>query len=284
LYFAPDVHSLDDRPSHRNNEALYLALFADATDELRLGEATTRYLVSHEAPRLIRAFAPNAFIVAMLRNPVEMLHALHNERVSQLHEPLTDFAAALAADDDRRTGRRLVRPDLQPLSSIYLEYALYAEQLERWLGAIDRRRIHVIVFEDFVADTARSFREVLEFLEVDSDYRPAAFAAYNESHRQHRLVRRVLDSRPGTWLTHDLLTRVIGGNARARLAMRFRQSRLNRRPAPRAEMPAQVRRDLEAALRPDVARLSELLGRDMVELWFGARRVGDTGGQRGGGN
>lgn len=258
LYFAPDVRPNNERsPAHRANEDAYLALFSDATTEVRLGEATTRYLVSHAAPGLIRAFQPEAFIVVMLRNPVEMLHALHNERVAQGHEPIATFGAALAADAAR------------PLAATYLEHGRYAEQLERWLAVFGRERIHVVVFDDFAADTAGAFKAVLEFLEVDPDYRPDSFAPRNVSHRPRRLVRNVVESRPGVWLTNDVLTRLVGANTRARLALRFRQSRLNRRSAPRAEMPAQVRRELEEALRLDVERLSTLLERDLTRLWFG---------------
>ena len=270
LYFCPDVSSVEERPTHRNDLATYLALFSDATDEVRLGEASTRYLVSREAPELIRAFQPDAYIVALLRNPVEMLHALHNERVSQGHEPITDFAAALAADAERRDGVP-GRPEAPPLVWLYLDYARYGEQLERWYGAFGRARVHVVVFDDFAADTPAAFRRVLEFLEVEPGYRPESFAPRNVSHRQRPLVRRLVDSRAGTWLSTDLLNRLIGANTRARLALRFRHSRLNRRLAPRPEVAASVQRQIEDALRADVQHLGELLGRDMVALWFSAR-------------
>ncbi|MEP7157913.1 MAG: sulfotransferase [Chloroflexota bacterium] len=269
LFFCTDARAVENQPTHRNDEAAYLALFADATHQLRLGEASTRYLVSRDAPELIRAFQPGAYIVAMLRNPVEMLHALHNERVSQGHEPITDFAAALAADGERRDGVP-GRPEAPPLVWLYLEYARYGEQLERWYGAFGRDRVHVVVFDDFAADTPGAFRRVLDFLEIDPGYQPASFAPRNVSHRQRPLVRKLVDSRAGTWLSTDLLGRVIGANARSRLALRFRHSRLNRRMAPRPEVPAPIQRQIEEALHDDVAHLSELLGRDMVKLWFGA--------------
>jgi hypothetical protein len=219
---------------------------------------------------LIRAFQSDAYVVALLRNPVQMLHALHNERVSQGHETITDFAAALAADDERRDGVP-GRPDAPPLVWLYLDFARYGEQLDRWYASFGRDRVHVVVFDDFAADTPGAFRRVLEFLAVDPGYQPASFAPRNVSHRQRPLVRRLVDSRPGTWLSTDLLDRAIGANARARLALRFRHSRLNRRLAPRPEVPATVQRQIEDALRGDVERLSDLLGRDMVDLWFGKR-------------
>lgn len=270
LYFCPDVRSGGHRRrfEYPRDEAAYLALYSEAHEEKRLGEATTRYLVSREAPVLIHEFDPDARIIAILRNPVDMIHALHNERLSQGHETIDDFGLALAADVDRAAGRNLP-PGTNALGGVYRESARYAEHLARWLAAFPRNQVHVIVFDDFASDTPREFRGVLEFLGVDPDYQPASFAPRNTSHRQRRAVRRIVDSRPGHWLTHRVLGAAIGPNARARLALRFRQSRLNRRVAARAPLPAPLRHELEQEFRPDVERLGEMLDRDLVSLWFG---------------
>jgi len=56
---------------------------------------------------------------------------------------------------------------------------------------------------------------------------------------------------------------------RARLALRFRHSRLNRRAVTREPMTAALRRQLEAEFRPDVEATGQLIGRDLAALWFG---------------
>jgi len=106
MYFCPDVHGFREGFPfmYGEDERAYLALYDDARDEKRLGEATTRYLVSHDAARLVHDFAPDAVAIAMLRNPVDLVHALHNERVSQGNEPITDFEEAMAADAPRSRG------------------------------------------------------------------------------------------------------------------------------------------------------------------------------------
>ena len=175
--------------------------------------------------------------------------------------------------EDDRSREQLDAYQWRPLAAdvgVYRESARYADHLERWLAAFPRDQVHVIIFDDFAADTPREFRRVLEFLGVDPDYQPASFAPRNTSHRQRRAVRRIVDSRLGHWLTHAVLGAAIGNNARARLALRFRQSRLNRRAAARAPLPAPLRHALEQEFRADVARLGEMLERDLVSLWLGA--------------
>jgi hypothetical protein len=271
LYFSPDVRSGTNphRLVYPRDEARYLELYAEAGGAKRLGEATTRYLVSRHAAELVKSFNPDSYAIAIVRNPVDVVHALHNERVSQGHESITDFAKALAADADRARGERLP-PETNDLGSVYRLSAMYAAPITRWIDALGRERVHIVVFDDFVGDTPAEFRRVLEFLGVEPDYQPAAFAAHNASHRQRRWVRQVMDSRAGNYLTHDVLTRVIGPSQRARLALRFRQSRLNRRPAPRSPIPAELRRQLEADFHDDVVETGAMVGRDLVSLWFGS--------------
>jgi len=275
FYFAPDVVvGPRTRFRHDRDEDGYLALFAEARDETRLGEASTNYLASRVAPSLIRQFQPAARIVAMLRNPVEMIHALHNERVSHGVEPITDFAAALAADADRIEGRRL--PDgTTSLGAVYVDTGRYGEQLARWIEEFGRDRVHVMIFDDFVADTAGSFRRLLEFLEVDPEYRPDSFAVHNPSHRlRGGPIRAVVESRIARWGVRRLLPRLVGHSTTVRLTRSFRHSRLNRRQVARSSVPSRLRRQLEEELAADIVRLSDLLSRDLSALWFGrpARR------------
>ncbi len=276
FYFSPDVVTGGPKPfRHGQDDASYLDLFSDARGEKSVGEASTMYLVSHVAPSLIKEFEPEARIVAMLRNPVDMIHAMHRHRVSHQREPIVDFEAALAADADRREGRRLPKGTL-PLEAVYRDTGRYAEHLTRWFATFGRDRVHVIIFDDFVADTPASFRRLLDFLEVDPDYRPAAFDVHNASHRIRGGARTLLKSRAGR-ATRRLVRRVVGENTSARLGWRFRHSWLYRRRVTAHALRPELRRALEREFAPDVARLSELLGRDLAALWFGRAARGAVG-------
>jgi hypothetical protein len=269
-YFSGDVNREHRRRfNHPADEAKYLALFADARGEKRLGEASTRYVLSPAAAGQVKDFQPDARIVAILRNPVDMIHSLHGELVSTGDEDIPDFEQALAADDDRRQGRRLP-PGANPLIGVYREQTRYATQLARWLDAFGRERVHIMIFDDLVADTPAEFRRLLEFLEVDPDYQPAAFGARNKSHQVRRgLVGTIRHSRPVQWTIHRALPAVLGQASTDRLTRRIRHSRLLRAPAQRDPVAPELRSQLEHEFAPEVDRLSALLGRDLGQLWFG---------------
>ena len=270
FYFSPDVTSGPRRRQlrHGRDERAYLELFADARDERWLGEASTGYMVSAIAAGLVKEFAPDSRLVAMIRNPVEVVHALHDERVSHDVEPITNFAEALDADDDRRAGRRLPEGS-SPLGATYVDAGMFGEQLERWFAEFERDRVHVIVFDDFAADTAASFEAVLRFLEIDPSYRPPSFEVHNPSHRMRGgLVGTLRRSFVGR-AVRRLGGRVMGERRATRLARDVRHSRVTRSANVREQLAPDLKQRLEQEFAPDVARLSELLDRDLGALWFG---------------
>lgn len=273
IYFAPDMQAgFKHRFTFGDDETEYLALYDNARDERYAGEASTRYLASHSAPKLIHDFDPEARIVAMLRNPVEMIYALHNERVSQLSEDVVDFTEALKLDDERRAGRHLPRGS-NPMGSAYRDNAKFGEQIERWFAQFKRENVHIIIFDDFAKDTPGAFRKLLEFLAIDPDYRPAEFAIVNKSHRSRGgAARALMTSGASHWTRHTLLPRVVGEDRSARMARSLRQSRLNRRPNPRPPLPPELLQTLQQEFTPDVELLSRLIGRDMIAAWFPATK------------
>jgi len=276
-YFAPDVVHMrrTGALSYPDDEARYLALFKAAATETRVGEASASYLASRAAPGLIRKFAPDARIIVMLRNPVDLVYSLYEHRVTHGSEWIGDFESALAADDDRRHGRRL-QLGRGGIGAAYRDYASLGEQLERWLDAFPRERVHTIVFDDFIADTAGAYARVLRYLEVDPDFRPASFTVRNARHRvRSGPVRVLLNNGLTRWLSRSATPALVGERRAAKLANRFSRARVGRAPLASQPMAKATRASLEDEFHEDVERLGGLIRRDLATEWFG-RQASDS--------
>jgi hypothetical protein len=270
FYFAPDVVTGPRRRQlrYQADEQAYLELFAAAGDERWVGEASTGYMVSRRAASLVKEFDPAARILAMVRNPVAVVHALHGERQSHRVEDIADFGQALDADEDRRAGRRLPVGST-PLGATYVDTGHFGEQLTRWFDEFGREHVHVIVFDDFATDTAASFEGVLRFLEIDTTYRPSSFGIHNPSHQMRGgLAGGMRKSRVGRGLRR-LGTLLMGEGRATRLAREVRHSRLTRSRSGREPLSPALRRRLEKEFALDVELLGEAIGRDLTGLWFG---------------
>ena len=76
------------------------------------------------------------------------------------------------------------------------------------------------------------------------------------------------DSRLGRLVGGRALPALIGEPRRARLAHRFRQSRLVRLPIDAEPIAPDIRAALQRELEPQVTRLSAMIGRDLGSIWF----------------
>src|SRR5215475_10623199 len=155
-FFGADLPFLKGK---RVTEQEYMTYFAPAGNEKRLGESSVWYLYSQQAAAEIKAFSPAARIIIMLRNPVDMMYSLHAQRLYNDNEDIRDFAEALAAEEDRRQGRRIYQNANNAMGFFYRDAARYTQQVQRYLDVFGRDKVHVIVFDDFRSDTPRVYRE-----------------------------------------------------------------------------------------------------------------------------
>lgn len=255
MYFGQDL-----TPRYRRmTEEEYLTLFSGAGDDQRAGEASPWYLYSTSAAREIVDFEPAAQAIVMLRNPVDVMYAQHGQLVFNRREDLTDFADALAAEEARRKGERIPDAAIRPEALFYRHSVRFAQQLRRFLEAFGRDRVHVVVFDDLLADPRAVYRSTLEYLRVDPEFE-VDLGVYNPSRRPRSgLVQRLIFTPPRP------LRGLVGRLRGLPLAHRVRDALVsaNSRRAARAEMDPALRRALSAEFAPQVAELGELIGRDL---------------------
>jgi hypothetical protein len=253
------------RQFYRRSRDAYLEEFGAWRTQLRGGEASVWYLFSTLAADEIKAFNPDARVIVMLREPANMLHSLYCQFRFDGNEHITSFEGALAAEDDRRAGRRIGRQTYLAQGLMYRETARYTEQIRRYFEVLGRDRVHVIIYDDLVADTAGAYRKALEFLEVDPAFVPARFAEANGNKYVKQSVMRailndpllrsaVLRIRP--WLPRAVFSGLQRMDARLRV--------LNSRTAGRAPLAPGLQRQLRGEFAGEVESLSLLLGRDLT--------------------
>lgn len=241
-------------PLRIRDEDVYLELFEVAADRPLRGEASVWYLSSLQAPYEIRAFSPEAKVVVLLREPAEMAWSLHALHVTNGEEDLPSFEEALAAEPDRRRGRRLPEGNHFPEGLQYTEAVRYAPKVERYLDVFGPENVSCLLFDDFVRDPGEQCRRVLEFLGADPGFRPET-----DGDRARERVR-LMEAR-----------QLRAASAEVRRRVRMEQARRHESP-PRAPLAAEVAGRLRDRLARDTLRLGELIGRDL-RPWIRGERV-----------
>jgi hypothetical protein len=264
-FFAPDLDegTRADERSFVRDLSQYLALFSDWQGERRVGEGSVWYLYSRVAAQEIKKFAPEARIIIMLRDPVETMYSLHAQRLVSGAEDITSFEEALRAQEDRANGERLPKFAFVVKGLLYRDVVQYASQVERYFDTFGRDRVLVLIFEEFAADPTSAYRQVCDFLDIDTTFSPTFERINPATVVRSRLVRDVLRFHPaliGNRLRVGPVRRNWRRLKRALLAM-------NEKRQARPPLDPLLRAELAQQLAPDVARLSRLLDRDLIAFW-----------------
>lgn len=251
-FFCTDFHMGDARTLPE-----YLECFRDADElDLAVGEASASYLASEVAIRNILDFNSEARFIAMIRNPVVASYAFFGELRWNGQESAIDFERAWELQEARRHGEQIPAACREPCWLQYRHSFLLGEQLARLLHVAGRDRLHVVVFDDFVADTRVCYREVLAFLGVPDDGR-REFPVLNRS----KAARSRLLSLALYWLGRS---KQALGLPKFNLGFAKGLLRLNSYESPREPLSPVFLEHVIDAFREDVHLLERLLDRDLT--------------------
>lgn len=178
----PEVFMCDPKEPHHFNKDHsfgkfddwdeYLELFDGALDSQKIiGEASVWYLFSAVAAENIESALPGSKYLVMLRNPVDMVVALHEQLVFSGFEDLKDFKDAWDAQEDRRKMRRVPRFCTEPKHLLYRDACRTGSQLAHWKSVVPDDRLKVVFFDEFRRDPRKIWFEVQEFLGLKDDRR-----------------------------------------------------------------------------------------------------------------
>lgn len=152
------------------------------------GEATPWYLAAPGAAERAHAEAPDARLIVVLRDPVERTYSQFLEQRKRGHEPLEDFAAALALEEYRRRhGVELADGTHRSAAFAnehltYRRQSEYADRLAPWLRRYRRDQLLAVRAEDLFADSVAVLQQVSTFLglppyEFEAEHRNSAKSA-----------------------------------------------------------------------------------------------------------
>ena len=259
-FFGSDLeHTI---PKAATNQEEYLSWFASAPTGARVGDSATQYMQSVRAASEIAKWRPDASIIVMLRDPVDLMFSLHSHNIWMTEENILDFESALAAEPDRRRGRRRIPESCNiPATLWYRDVAALGDQLARYLEVFGRDRVHVILLDELRQDARTAVDHTLEFLGLSTDVELALEVINSRRAPRSLRIQAFLQQPPPTLerAFHAVTPSVL----HERVLPFLNQFNETRRRG--EQMNTDLRARLGAELRPQVDRLEELLGRDLSD-------------------
>ena len=229
----------------------YRAQFAGARAGQLIGEKSASYLPHPDAPQLLHRLLPRAKLLAQLRNPIERAYSdycMHYRR-GQVNRDIDRYL------DARRT----------PIPRL-LEDGFYHRHLTNFLRTFPLPRLKILLYDDIRERPREVFREVCGHLGIDDAVEPQAV----EQRVKDKETPRVPPRARQLLAPFKAIVQPYRGT-RAFVAAHSLIARRLRYPP----LAPELRRRLQAYYAEDIARLGDLLGRDL-SVWLAEAAGGDA--------
>jgi hypothetical protein len=169
IYFNRFMQFGRDIYNYRHNKPLswYHAFFDDARPDQVKGEISPHYFTSKEAVEKIYRYNPNIKLIAILRNPVELVISSYNFCIQIGEIKPLPFSQAI-----------------KKYPSI-LNSGYHYKNLKKYFKRFPEKNIKILLFEEIKEKPELVYKEVLDFLKVEEFYPDSLKKASNKT-KQNR--------------------------------------------------------------------------------------------------
>lgn len=254
-FFTPEFYERDTGGPIRSRAKMkaltqdeYANLFREVTNELAIGEASTEYMYYEHAPARIKEYAPDAKIIAILRDPVDRAFSAY---CYQLRDGYEDFSFEEAIDQDQKRLEDNWKPGW-----LYVRGGFYGEQLNRYFKAFPKENIRIYRYENLKQSPQEFCESIFQFLGVDDNFQLNDLGRKNvsmvpKSRRLNQLIRNARMLR--LWIHAILPNRLSYG-----LSDFLKSKLFEKKP----ELAAETRSSLASIYEKDLNLLEHLLRQD----------------------
>lgn len=238
-------------------EDWYFSNFKGAEGQKAIGEITPEYLVDVSAGQRIADSLGQIKIIVAVRDPLKRMSSGYKKGYRE------------------RKWDCSYQEFIENNIDYCVDRGLYFEQIQRYLDLFGSENVLVMVYEDSLSSPDSYVENVYEFLEIDSAFKPNALnSKFNIStspvnKRVERIVsiRNQLFKIPGV----ESLVRVILRNPLGNKIFWSYLEGAEEKPADKKskkpEKSEEIPESVMLAFKEDAAKLSDLVGRDMVSFW-----------------
>lgn len=162
-YFGNDLCFQNTRISKEK----YLGLFINTSSFKYRGEASVSYLLSETAASEISTFSPNAKIIILIRNPIDVIYARYYQNRKYAYEPCKTFREALEMEKLRRMD--IAIPKHTPVKEwlFYSEWVCYSKQIQRYFNYFPKENVFIGIYDDLNQNPSSFLYNLGLFLQID---------------------------------------------------------------------------------------------------------------------
>ena len=225
--------------------------------EKRVGIKGGDYLSCPWSAERIKKFSPNAKIIMILRNPVDVMYSLHSSMLyREAFEDIEDFEEALKMEKVRKKENSVTPMKYHPWL-LYRETVRYPQQVKRYFEHFGEKNVKAIIFDEYIKDKSAILRDTLNFLDVNEDFEiKHVNANAGRKYRNRTIHSAVMTNKFGV----RGVLRNIPGSAKI-------YRKINNNEFKRKTLEPSLRKSLQYDLKKEIDELSLMLKKDL-SYWY----------------
>ncbi|NOU51952.1 sulfotransferase [Pseudoalteromonas sp. JBTF-M23] len=227
----------------------YQSLFNSSDTTIR-GEGSVWYLSSQHAPKHIAELNPDAKVIVLLRRPWEQIQSLHSLYLRTGNEEVGDLERAIDLAAERAQGRYLPNEHYFSHGLNYLENTHYAKMLSHYGKYFKPEQLCVLLFDDYRQDNLGTLAKVCDFLQISRYSNWAKTQSEGQQRVRSTAIKQIKNLAPH-----------VRNKIHPKLVHIHKTTSVS-------EYSADYLAHLKLQCKEQVADLSELLSRDLCQLWY----------------
>jgi hypothetical protein len=175
----PNYFNTDFSKKHRRfyNEKEYInTCLKDYSNEKYAAEGTVWYLYSNKALENIKHFNKDAKIIAIIRDPAELLYSLHSTLLKSAQENIKSFSNAWNITLKQKENRNVPVTCRDVKLLMYHEIGAQGKHIKKLFSLYKKENIFVTNFNHVTQSTKETLKNIYEFLEI----KPYSLEEYND--------------------------------------------------------------------------------------------------------
>jgi len=270
-----ETHFLFESPNHYSSFQAYLDHYQNQffghcrQSHQAIGEGSVTYLYSDEVLHRILKMNPNVKLIAMVRNPIDLVRSYHFRMLYLMDEDCWDFQKAWDYQEPRSRGENIPPLCRDPNLLLYKQVGKIGERIERLLEIAGRDRCLILVFDDFKQNPRAIYQQICEFIGVEDDGRMVFPRRQESQFYRFSWLQRLLFHPPQAvtkWANDSASPKGMLWEWQKLIFLRLHRA-IRSLNAVKQHPPAltpEMKAHLQDTFTDDVERLSELLHRDLT--------------------
>ena len=231
----------------------------DVDKEKIILHSAINYFYFPIAAERLHQFNPDLKLILVLRNPVHRASSAYRY-FYKLGEEELSFEEALHREQEGN-----IKEEFSGKHS-YLEHGLYAKQLKHFLKFFSLDQMHILFYEDLMAEKEKTISEIFSFLKIDQKFTPSFEAKNFTGAPKSRGVNKMISTLSRSKVLKGL-NNLIPYNLKVAVLEWIKEKNTSKQGNVKIEIPSQSIEMMEAYFKKDMEELGTILKMDLFKKW-----------------